>query len=179
MAVPTDLELVQRALQGEEEAFALLFGRYEEILGAQARRWLPHRLDRRLSVSDLLQETRIIACRRIGELGTGKRDAGREVPHGRRADTSQFPGKVPTPSALAMERERRDALRRIFEDLPEDYREILSLTHQEHLPLAVAAERMGRSREAVKKLHARALALFGRLLSERWKDDDGSDGTGL
>jgi DNA-directed RNA polymerase specialized sigma24 family protein len=53
--------------------------------------------------------------------------------------------------------------------LPEDYREILLLTRAQGLTIREAAERMGRSLEAAKKLSARALARFGELLDRDGK----------
>ena len=49
--------------------------------------------------------------------------------------------------------------------LPADYREILRLCREEGLTLREAAERMGRSREAAKKLYGRALVRFSTELS--------------
>ena len=44
--------------------------------------------------------------------------------------------------------------------LPSEYREILALTRTEGLDLRQAAERMGRSYEATRKLVSRALTRF-------------------
>ena len=44
--------------------------------------------------------------------------------------------------------------------LPPDYREVLRLAREEDLSLREVAERMGRSREAIKKLYGRALLRF-------------------
>ena len=46
----------------------------------------------------------------------------------------------------------------------DDDREILRLVQVEHLTLIEAADRMGRSYEATKKLYARALARLRALL---------------
>jgi RNA polymerase sigma-70 factor (ECF subfamily) len=63
-----------------------------------------------------------------------------------------------------MAAESRAAVRRALDALPPDYRSVLLLTRFEGLSLAEAAARMGRSREAAKKLHARALARLALLL---------------
>jgi len=52
-------------------------------------------------------------------------------------------------------------------DLPDDYRAVLRLAVDEQLPLRVVAQRMGRSREAVKKLYGRALARFTSAMESR------------
>ena len=48
--------------------------------------------------------------------------------------------------------------------LPEDYREALRLVQARRLTLREAAEEMGRTREAMKKLYARAVAKLASLM---------------
>ena len=47
-----------------------------------------------------------------------------------------------------------------LEQLPPDYREVLRLCREEDASLREVGERMGRSREAAKKLHGRAMVQF-------------------
>ncbi len=97
--------------------------------------------------------------------GTAKRATDREVSRGMRPDTVQFTAKGPSPSEAAIASELAGRIRAAMQALPEDYRSVLQLTREEGLTLREAAERMGRSREAVKKLYGRALC----KLTERLK----------
>jgi RNA polymerase sigma-70 factor (ECF subfamily) len=189
---PTDEVLLERIREGDDEAYAVLFDRYGHLLSDYARRWLPNAVRRRVSVSDVVQEARIVACDRIGEfedrgegslrnwlirivelkvreavrrhLGTAKRSAGNEVTRGLRADTGQFHGHGRSPVSHAANAELRDQIEAALSELPADYAEILRLTRQSHLSIAEAAEHMGRSPEAAKKLHGRAMVRFSEAL---------------
>ncbi len=184
---PTDeKELVRRFRAGDEEAFRILLERHADALRARASRWLGAGVRRRLSVSDLLQEASLVAFRRRQDFeengsfrswllgivdlkaraalrrhdGVGMRAAAREVSRGQRPDTAHFAGSGTSPSEHAMRAERREAARRALDALAPGYREVLRLAREEGLTLAEVAERMGRSREAVKKLYARAVVRF-------------------
>lgn len=187
-----EAELLRRVREGDGEAFRSLFDRHLADLEGRVRHLVPANLRRKVSVSDVVQETRITAYSRCGEFdprgagalrgwllriaelkarealrrhgGTAKRAAGREVTRGGRPATEDFPADAGTPSEHAMAAETRLAVRRALDALPEDYREVLRLTRFEGLSLGQAAGRMGRSREAVKKLHGRAMVRLARLL---------------
>jgi RNA polymerase sigma factor (sigma-70 family) len=79
-------------------------------------------------------------------------------------DTGHFVGHVPSPSQMAIAAETKEAARRALDKLPEDYRTVLRLLQEEQLDMDQAAERLGRSREATKKLYGRALSRFAELL---------------
>ena len=181
-------ELVRRFREGDEAAFRVLFERYGGMASLRIARRLPARLRRKVSVADVLQDSllaafdgrdglkdsteeafrawilaiaeskAIDAIRRFEQ--AAKRDARREVTRTRRAQTSAVPGQIASPSQVAvgieMQGIARDAMRR----LSPDYQEVLRLTRHEHLTIGEAAERMGRSREATKKLYARAMSRF-------------------
>jgi RNA polymerase sigma factor (sigma-70 family) len=192
-------DLLARATAGDTEAFRILCTRYEGVLYGQIRRGLPPAVRRRVSVLDVLQETWLVAHERLPEFedrgegalgawlariaelkvreairrhaGTAKRAAGREVTRGRRPDTADVPGAGPSPSDLAAASERRAAVRATMAKLPEDYRRVLGLIQGERTTLDGAAAIMGRSREAVKKLYARALARLADLLGLPGKED--------
>ena len=187
-----DEDLWRRVRAGDASAFGTLFDRNLGALEARVRRMLPTPVRRRVSVSDVVQETRVTAFARYREFeprhdgafrawllaiaerkslealrrhgGTAKRAAGREVTRGDRPDTANLPGRGRTPSQEAIAKEDRETVRRALDALPEDYREVLRLTRLRGLTLAEAADRMGRSREAVKKLHGRAMLRLARLL---------------
>jgi DNA-directed RNA polymerase specialized sigma24 family protein len=67
---------------------------------------------------------------------------------------------------VAIAGELDTAVQRAFAALPEDYREVLRLTRQNHMSIAGAATCLGRTREATKKLYARALARLTALLAQ-------------
>jgi RNA polymerase sigma-70 factor, ECF subfamily len=92
--------------------------------------------------------------------GTAKRRVDREValtPE----DSSQDPGgnlaaDQPTPSKWAVDQEQTEALRRLLEALPEDYRLVLRLRYEEDRSFEEISRVMNRSVNAVQKLWARA-----------------------
>lgn len=189
-----ETDLMQRFRNGDEEAFRVLFERHAGILKQRIDRWLPARLRRRLAVSDVLQETRIVAFSRredfeirgenafrnwllgIVEMkmrealrvhaGAAKRAVHHEVTRGQRLDTAHFHGRGPSPSQVSIAAETEEVARRAMAELPEDYREVLRLTREEGLTLGEAAERMGRSPEAVRKLCGRAICRFKAIFDE-------------
>ncbi len=192
---PSDLDLLKSARDGDQEAFRALYERHARKLEAQIRRQLPQRLRRRLAVSDVLQETFTTAFAKVKEfegphedsfrrwlariaefkvqrhardqLGVGKRDLRRELSRGARPATGAFARSDPSPSAHAIAAESEEAFRRALAELSEDHGTILRLVHDEGLSVAEAGERMGRSREAARKLYGRAVSrLSERLYGE-------------
>ena len=189
----SDDALIHRIHEGDEHAFEVLFGRYAQVLRARVKRMLSPALLRKISVSDVLQEGRIVALRRFAEFEsrepgsvrkwltrivelklkeavrkhtrTVKRAAVREVSRGGRAETAQFAARQPTPSELLVGAEQKEMARQAFASLPDDYQEVLRLTREERLTLRQAAERMGRSREATKKLYGRAAARYAHVFA--------------
>ena len=190
----TDEALFESARNGNDDAFRVLVERHAGGLRAYIDHRLPRTLRRKISVADVAQEAHIVALRRaldfedrgdgsfrkwlnkIAELkvkeairkhaGTAKRAAGREISRGKRPDTGQFVDDATTPSQAAIGAETAEQVRQALETLPEDYREVLRLTREECLTLREAAVRMGRSREAAKKLYGRALLRFKKALDE-------------
>jgi RNA polymerase sigma-70 factor (ECF subfamily) len=184
-----DVALLERIRAGDEDAFRALFERHLPELSARIDRWLPARVRRKVSVSDVLQEAQIVAFRRLPEFvdrgredgvrrwllrvarlkvraavqryaTTAKRAVGREVTRGDRAATAEFAGREPTPSQMAVASETEDMARRALAALPEDYRAVLHLTMEAQLPPREVAALMGRSPEAVRKLYGRAVTRF-------------------
>jgi RNA polymerase sigma-70 factor (ECF subfamily) len=186
-----DEVLIARVRVGDESALRPLFDRYEGQVRARIRRRIPADLNRKFAVEDILQETYLTAFQRIGEFEhrgegafgawisqialyklrdeirrfrrTRRRGDRQEVTRGARPDTTFIQGNGPSPSQFAMGRELELRLEVAMAALPEDYREALTLVQAKRLTLREAAERMGRSREAMKKLYARAVA---RLASQ-------------
>ena len=187
---PSEEILLERIRGGDPAAFADLLARHEGAMQARARRMVSRRLRGRYSVSDVLQEARVAAFEGLRNFvpgpegtvrgwllqvvtlkaidlarqhGAAKRSAGREVAQAERPESGTFPDPGPTPSQVAVAGEFQDAARRAMAGLPEDYRDVLRLTRQQGLSLRHAAECMGRTPEATKKLYGRALARFGEL----------------
>jgi RNA polymerase sigma-70 factor (ECF subfamily) len=191
--------LVRRFRAGDESAFRELFERFGPVLTARIEQRLPRRLRRKIAVSDVVQESllsafdareslredsenalrawlRTIADHKVHEAVrrlelAAKRDSRREVTRNHRAATAEVPGGQASPSQIAIGAEMHALAQHAMRRLPPDYREVLRLARQEHLSLVDAAERMGRSHEATKKLYGRALARFriefGRLGGDR------------
>ena len=185
-------ELIRRFRRGDGDALCALFERHEGLLRARIERWLPKHVQRRVSVSDILQESRIVAFERhldfeprgeealrnwllgIAEMkarratqhhrDVAKRAVRREVTQPYRPETGQLRGRGPTVSELAMGAELQNLARRAVDALPPDYREVLRLTREEGLSLREAAGRMDRSYDAVKKLYGRALRRLAETL---------------
>ena len=188
-----DESLILRCRDGDPSALETIFRRHERMLRAKARRLLPRSVRGKVSVSDVLQDARIAAhehCRdfeprgqgtvrawlaRIVERkaletarryeGTAKRDAGREADGCARPSTGQFMGHGPSPSEAAIGAEVTAAVLRAMEHLPDDQRTVLRLAKHDGLSFAEIAICMGRSPEAVRKLHARALLRFTERLA--------------
>lgn len=98
-----------------------------------------------------------------------KRDPGREVslegaPAPRGDELVTCYASVCTPSQEVGARENVERIERAFDQLPEDYREVISLARLAGLPHAQVAEQMGRSEGATRVLLSRALARLSELL---------------
>ena len=98
--------------------------------------------------------------------GTAKRAVDREATRSSRPDTGYLRGPHPSPSVVASSAEHVERARSAMERLPEDYRTVLHLALEKGLALREAAEHMGRSREATKKLYGRALCRLRADLGE-------------
>ncbi len=188
MAKANDQELIARIKAGDEDAYRLLFERYADPLRKRVERWLPAAIQRKVSVSDVMQEARLTAFQRFSHFedrgdgsfrkwlqriaenkvraevqryaGTRKRAVQREVSRGHRPDTANVVGQLPSPSQAAIGAELKELARQAMQTLPPDYRAVLRLALEERLRLREVAERMNRSRDAVKKLYGRALCRF-------------------
>lgn len=121
----------------------------EEFLG-----WL-----RRILINNLLRAVE-------QHFQAAKRDVRREVSIDRAApagDQSNFglaaylPHHGDSPSASMHRRERATTLESMLDTLPEDYREVIRLRHQEGLDFAEIGSRMGRTAGAVRMLWLRSI----------------------
>jgi RNA polymerase sigma-70 factor (ECF subfamily) len=98
-----------------------------------------------------------------------KRDAGREEGAGGGASDDgdarllECYRAFSSPSHHAIAREELERIERAFEELPEDYREVIVLARVVGLPHADIAAQMSRNEGAVRVLLSRALASLARL----------------
>jgi RNA polymerase sigma-70 factor (ECF subfamily) len=74
---------------------------------------------------------------------------------------------LPSPSSLAVRRERTVLLADALEKLPADYREVFVLRNIEHVSFDEIATRMGRSAGATRVLWTRAMQRLSQLLEEK------------
>ena len=190
----TDAALARKAKDGDPDAFRVLFERYATMVRGRIHRLLSPAIQRKVSISDVVQEACLVAAQRIDDFedrgegsfgrwfvgiaenrarkaaeqfaGTAKRDLRREVTRCGRPETHQFQGRGPSPSQLAIARELREAAARALRQLPEDYREVLRLIRDEDRSAAEAARILGRSPDATRMLYGRALGRFASLLKQ-------------
>jgi RNA polymerase sigma-70 factor (ECF subfamily) len=182
-----DESLFLRFRNGDDDALRELFERYRGRLDALVRRRLPRPVQRRISVADVLQEARVAALRNrfdfedrgagsfrrwlfgiaenktkeaIRNQAAARRATGREISRAYRPETAQLRSTQPSPSEVASAGETAARIKAALASLPDDYRTVLQLTRGEGLTLREAAARMGRSREAAKKLYGRAFVRF-------------------
>jgi RNA polymerase sigma-70 factor (ECF subfamily) len=160
---------------------------FRDDLMRLARREIGTDLAAKVSASDVVQETFLVAGRDIAQFrgegpvqfrgwlrgildnqirtlrrrfrGTGKRRIDREVGVGDAAGGiwEAIAGSTTSPSGCAMREERCLALRSALDALPEHYRQVIRWHHQERLTFEAIADRLDISAEAARKLWARAL----------------------
>jgi RNA polymerase sigma-70 factor (subfamily 1) len=187
--------LAMKMVAGDDEAFRVLFERYVPVLSRRLRSRLPAALARKVSVSDLLQEIRLVVHQRRAEfdspgngafrnwiltiadyklketirrhLEVAKRAVEREVTRGKRPETGQFLARGPSPSQVAIGAELKALAREAMASLPGPYQEVLGLVRREQLNFREAAERLGKSYEATKKLYGRALVRLKQEFESR------------
>lgn len=188
--------LIALAQAGDAAARGQLFALHREALRRMVRFRLDRRLWGRVDPSDVLQEAavdvlvrlerylddpqlpllvwlRLVTGERLvkihrDQLGTQKRDAGREVPL-RPAASSWAMAAEPaadqtTPSQAAARAEHAGRVAEALNALDPLDREVLSLRHFEGLTRAEAAAELGITDAAAKHRYARALRLFKRAL---------------
>jgi RNA polymerase sigma-70 factor (ECF subfamily) len=131
------------------------FARFHGDSAMELRAWL-----RRLLLNNLATFARDYRA-------TAKRAVGREValPQGNPSTIPALAEAADSPSRVAMAQEEADALRRVLERLPEDYRLALLLRHLEELPFEEIGRRLNRTANAARKLWARAV----EMLQEQWE----------
>jgi RNA polymerase sigma-70 factor, ECF subfamily len=187
-------ELARRVRAGDEEAARLLFDRLRPRLRAYVRRKMPRSLRSKLGESDVIQSAYLAAFLNISDfqdrgdgsfarwvasildhklldevrryVETEKRSVSREERLRTTGASGRVRGSLPSPSAAAIDAEERARVERAMQRLSPDHRTVLRLIHERGLSLEEAAAEMGRSPEAVRKLHARAVVALSEELEE-------------
>ncbi|MFV1958126.1 MAG: sigma-70 family RNA polymerase sigma factor [Planctomycetota bacterium] len=179
---PSDAEMVRRYQQGDVDAARTLFERYVPTLRARVRRKLPPAIRQKVAESDVIQDTFLDVLDHLGTFEDRGANAFRRwlatilehriLDQVRRFDRSQKrdlrreqslegiaqpADGAPSPSRVAMAAEERAALWEALDHLSDDHARVIRLVHEEGLTLREAAEGMGRSAEAGRKLYGRAL----------------------
>jgi RNA polymerase sigma-70 factor (ECF subfamily) len=185
---------ISAARQGSTEAVGQLLDACRQYLLLVANQHLDHELRGKLGPSDVVQETFLEAQRDFGHFrgaseeellawlrrillnnlanaaryyrDTDKRSVGREVSLADlpREDLEDVLGASDSPSSPAREEEEQQELDRALAQLPEHYREVIGLRHQEQLSFDEIGRRLGRSADAARKLWARAVEQLEQLM---------------
>jgi len=179
---PTDIQLMLRVRQGDVEAFRMLAVRYREPL----RRYFASLIADRIQADDYAQETllRLWATRERYE-PTGKFSVflfqiGKRYWLNQRkkfrldicisgeAALEMAPATAASePETMALERLRRERIRRAVAGLPEPYRELFRLCHEEGMRYSDIAVKLNIPIGTVKSRMAETLKRLRRALSPR------------
>ena len=183
--------LVERAKEGDQEAFSLLVENYERRLAVLVYYKMGEDLRSRLEVDDILQEVFLAASQSLHRFSYRSPgsfmawlsriadhaivDAARhenrtkrrpeELLRFRSDSNPQGPEPVntDTPSRVFARHESIQRLLRKFDRLPPEYRQVLLLAKFEGRTTAEISEQIGKSRENVALLLHRALKRFREL----------------
>jgi RNA polymerase sigma-70 factor (ECF subfamily) len=173
-------QLVDRARDGDAEAFALLYDRYVDMI----YRYVYYRVGSRQLAEDLTSETFLRALRRIGTFTWQGRDFGAwlvTIARNLVADhfkSSRFRLEVTTgemidpddveesPEGAVMEAFTNTALLAAVKRLNPQQQECLVLRFLQGLSVAETARIMGKNEGAIKTLQYRAVRALAQLLPE-------------
>jgi RNA polymerase sigma-70 factor (subfamily 1) len=190
----SDEDLVRQWRGGDEAAGRELLSRHTALLEKRARRRLPRPLRRKVSESDVVQETLAAVAGGLGDfedrgvgsyrawllrildhkladqerrwLHTEKRDARRELspPASGPAEDGQPRSRLPTPSEEAIRLETQERLEAGLALLEPEDAAVLRWVHQESLPFEEVGRRTGRSPDAARKHYGRAVQRLARAM---------------
>ena len=146
-----------------QETFLKAHRQFAEFAGATSRSfiaWL-----RQILVRTLADQARY---HRAGSRAT-RREVALEDLLDRAGGAAQqaLADSLPSPSSMAVRRERAVLLADALEKLPADYRAVFVLRNIEHIPFNEIAVRLGRSPGAVRVLWTRAMQRLSGLLEEK------------
>ena len=172
---------------------AALILQYRPFLKAIAAAEFPDQLRSRVDDSDLVQETMLKATRQADQFrgsteaeleswlretllnqirdcvkfnGRQQRDIRIEIP----IASSMVAASYPAASEVVRKAETRDLIRKVVNELPDDYRTVILLRQQLDLSFVEIAEQMNRSPDAVRMLWARAILVLGEKLKSLKKE---------
>ena len=161
--------LVERARQGDADAFGELFRLFRDHLLGTIRTRTGEALATALDPEDVLQDTYVRALGSISRFewrGEGSTvrwlqgiachlilNAARQRARNKHLQVDRDPeSDDPSPSRDARREERFERLERAFQDLKPEYRQVLRLARIEGLQIREIAVRMGKSVSAVNNL---------------------------
>jgi RNA polymerase sigma-70 factor (ECF subfamily) len=174
--------LVQRAQQGDAEAFGLLYDRYVD----QVYRYIAYRVASSAVAEDLTSETFLRALRRIGTFTWQGRDVGAwfttiarnlvadhyksgryrlELTTDDVSDSSSAP-VMEGPERAVLEGMTNKVLLQAVKQLNAEQQECIVLRFLQGLSVAETSQIMGKNEGAIKALQYRAIRTLGRLLPE-------------
>ncbi|MFC4033143.1 ECF subfamily RNA polymerase sigma factor, BldN family [Streptomyces polygonati] len=174
------MDLVERAQDGETEAFGRLYDHYSDTV----YRYIYYRVGSKATAEDLTSETFLRALRRIGTFTWQGRDFGAwlvTIARNLVADhfkSSRFRLEVTTgemldaneversPEDSVLERLSNEALLTAVRKLNPQQQECVTLRFLQGLSVAETARVMGKNEGAIKTLQYRAVRTLARLLPE-------------
>lgn len=186
-------ELVKRAANGDQAAVGELVARHLIRIRAFLRLRCGAALRAKESATDLAQSVChdvirnldgfrwegqaqfegwlcLAAFRKVSDRaaywGTARRDVAREAPNGDGALLDLY-RRSASPSQIVSGREEIEKIERAFDELPDDYREVILLSRVVGLSREEVATRMGRTEDSVRNLLFRGLAQLSRKLEAR------------
>lgn len=156
-------DLVQESFLEAQRDFAGFQGADPDDLRAWLRRVLLHNL------TDFARRFPDVSGRQISQDESQK---------GAAALLPRLADGVPSPSAFAIANELAAALLRDIENLPDDYRAVLTLRHQEERSFAEIGQTLNRTAPAARKLWFRAIERLRQDLKQgrtqnRWAHEAG------
>ena len=173
-AVNPTRALIDRAKEGNEDAFQELVERYEGQIVRLIRSRLGKRLERQIDVADVVQESFLRAFQAIASFTWQDDDSFikwltriatnylREVARREKRRVivpleNEIPSKGVTESRAHRREERFDRFQAALDRLSPDHREVILLARVERLPVKEVARRMGRTATATSQLLWRAM----------------------
>ena len=177
------MQLLKAAMTGNRAAFDGLIHLYRESLTAILRPRIRPQIRDHLNLDDLVHETFARAFESLDRFrGTGPSDflgwlvgIGKKVVlkaieqlqrQPRLSLDDEQPASGTSPSRRARRVERLERLEYALRSLSDDHRKVIHLCRLEGLSLAEAADRMGRSSDAIRKLLWRALRELRRTFGD-------------
>jgi RNA polymerase sigma-70 factor (ECF subfamily) len=173
--LPSTRQLVDRVQKGDRSAFDRLVSTNEDKLRRFIASWGNLHIGPGIDADEVRQETFARAYESIARFqwqgedsllqwlcGIAKHVLMKAAEKSRKMERLESAVEVPasaaSPSRALRREERLARLQRSIDDLPQDYRRVLQLSRIEGLKIDEIARRLGRSRDSVKHLLARALA---------------------